>query len=146
MTVCFDSNVLIEAFGDDPALIEIARPIINTLASRSAKLPEQVLREFLAVAHRKRFMPVPAAREAVSTLSRRFDVVVSEVGDLIQASELAERHKLQFYDALLCCTTRRAGCSFLLSRDMQDGSLVGTVRIVDPFSPANTELVADLLN
>jgi hypothetical protein len=38
-----------------------------------------------------------------------------------------------FWDGLLIATAARAGCTFLLSEDMQDGARFGRVTILDPF-------------
>ena len=146
MTVSFDSNVLIYAFSVDEPVQSKARVIVETLAERGGSLPEQVIREFLAIAQRRRFMPPTKARQIATSISERFEIVTGASDDLWAASELAERHKLQYCDSLLCCTARRAGCSFLLSRDMQDGFTIGAMRIINPFVPANDDLVAELLS
>jgi predicted nucleic acid-binding protein len=145
LTVCFDSNVLVCAFAEKERCHADALALVATLASKGLPLPDQVVREFLAVAHRKGAVDLTQAREVAALACRRFKIVPSTEDDLIAASELAQKHKLQFYDALLCCTARRAGCSVLLSQDMQDGFAFGNLRIIDPFAPANDSLVAELL-
>jgi len=119
--------------------------IVDQLALRRGLLPDQVIREFFAVAQRRGFVAPKSAREIARALCERLEVVTSTLDDLRAASELAERYRLQYYDALLCCTAKRGGCAFLLSRDMQDGFMVGTLRVVDPFAEKNGPLVAELL-
>ena len=144
MTVCFDTNVLIYAFIADDARHRTAASIVTGLASRGASLPSQVLREFLAVVHRKAFMPLAAAREAVATFENRFDLCAGSSADLIGASKLAERHQLNFYDALICVVARKAGVSTLLSEDMKDGTIFEGMRIIDPFAEANRDTLVEL--
>lgn len=145
MTVSFDSNILISAFAEGEDCHRQASVIIERLAEQRAMLFDQVLREFLAVAHRKQFVTPVRARETAGLLLHAFTLATSDRLDLTAASDLAEQHKLQYNDALLCCTAKRTGCTFLLSRDMQDGFMMGTMRIVDPFASANASLLADLL-
>jgi predicted nucleic acid-binding protein len=144
LTVCFDTNVLIYAFAADDARHQIASSIVTNLAGRGRQLPSQVLREFLAVVHRKAFMPLEAAREAVRRFESRFDLCASTPADLIAASRLAERHQLNFYDALICVVARQAGVSSLLSEDMKDGAVLDGVRIVNPFAEGNRETLSEL--
>ena len=60
---------------------------------------------------------------------------VEFVDDLLAASELCERDKIQFWDALVIRTAQRAGASTLWSEDLQDGRQFGGVRIRNPFKP-----------
>jgi predicted nucleic acid-binding protein len=144
LTVCFDTNVLIYAFTADDARHRIASLIVTNLASQGGSLPSQVLREFLAVVHRKAFMPLVAAREVIKTLENRFDACASNSADLIEASKLAERHRLNFYDAFICVVARRAGASTLLSEDMKDGAVLDGLRIINPFADGNRETLIGL--
>jgi predicted nucleic acid-binding protein len=145
LTVSCDSNVLIYAFSKQDKVYPEARLIVQGLVRLGTILCDQTIREFLAVAHRRRIISPENARSIATTFIDQFELSRAEAEDLLEASKLAERHRLQYYDALLCCTARRSGCSFLLSRDMQDGFLVGTMRIVNPFLPENKELVGSLL-
>lgn len=144
LTVCFDTNVLIYAFTANDARHPVASSLVAGLASRGGPLPSQVLREFLAVAHRKSFMPLNAAREAVKLFQSRFDLHASTSADLMEASRLAERHQLNFCDALICIVARRAGADMLFSEDMKDGAVLEGLRIINPFVEHNRETLADL--
>ena len=61
------------------------------------------------------------------------------------AAELALTSRLQLWDAVVCVTAFRAGARTLLSEDMQDGGLISGLRIINPFNPANTALLRDLV-
>ncbi len=145
LTVCFDTNLLIYAFTPDDDRHTLASRIVTVLSGRKSPLPEQVLREFLAVAHRKKFMPGEPAREVVGTLSRRFEIIRGEPQDIVTASSLAERYQLQYYDALICVVAGRAGTTVLLTQDMQDGFRVGGLTIIDPFAPRNARALEQLI-
>ncbi len=146
LIVSFDSNLLIYSFDNRTReKYEKANRILRVLDTRYGPLPAQVLREFLAVMHRKRIMPAIDARAIVMTLTKSYRIFSASVDDLVAASELAERLQLQFFDALICRVARQAGVSHLLSEDMQDGQDIDGLKVVNPFVPGNASLIEGLL-
>ena len=49
-----------------------------------------------------------------------------------RAIDAVHEHGLSFWDAMIWATARQAGCSTVLSEDMQDGQRLGGVEFVDP--------------
>jgi predicted nucleic acid-binding protein len=47
--------------------------------------------------------------------------------------DLAERHKLSLYDAMILASAQLAGCSVMLSEDFQHGQRLAGVRVRNPF-------------
>jgi predicted nucleic acid-binding protein len=45
-------------------------------------------------------------------------------------------HSLSFYDALIVRAAIASGCTALFTEDMQQGALIGGVKIVNPFVAA----------
>jgi len=52
---------------------------------------------------------------------------------ILAASELEERHRLSFWDALVVEAARRSGATRLVTEDLQDGRTISGVRIENPF-------------
>ena len=98
----------------------------------------QILNECANVARRKLGWPWPDIAEALSA----FRVLLGEPGPLTVAThetalEIARRDGLAFYDALVVAAALEAGCSTLLSEDMQDGQVIaGRLAIRNPFKQA----------
>ena len=69
-------------------------------------------------------------------------VIDTDAATTLAASELAERHRLQYFDALICVVAQRGGASILFSEDMHDGLRLGMMTIVNPFAAANADIVA----
>lgn len=125
-----DSNILVYAFSTDP---------------RSAKAEEllaggcitgvQGLNEFTNVARRKLGMSWEETRQALAAiraLCSRIRPVDTETHDI--ALNLAERHALAVFDALIVAAALQSGCGVLFSEDMHHGMMInGTLRITDPF-------------
>ena len=65
--------------------------------------------------------------------------------DLPITVDLATEHKLQFWDALILNVAADAGCSLLLSEDMQDGFAWRGVTVVNPFAAKMHKRLARIL-
>jgi predicted nucleic acid-binding protein len=131
-----DTNVLVYAHDRSEARRQpLAKAALDGLWDRrTGVLSTQILQEFYVVATRKFDPPMtrPAARELVGVYAA-WPVVQVDTALILTASELEERHKLSFWDALVVEAARRAGATRLLTEDLQDGLLVGGVRIENPF-------------
>ena len=144
--VAFDTNVLVYAElepGTDKG--DLAGSLIERAAIHQAIIPAQVLGEFLAVIRRKRRELFPGACELVIELTSLFKIAGTDATVMRSATELAQRHRLQFWDAVICTASLEAGATHLLSEDMQDGSTFAGLTIVDPFTAANAQLLGRLL-
>jgi predicted nucleic acid-binding protein len=74
------------------------------------------------------------ARDGVIELKKQFEIAVTDADTFDAALDLATEHKLQFWDALILNVAADAGCSLLLSEDMQDGFAWRGVTVVNPFA------------
>ena len=130
-----DTNVLI--YSDDsafPEKREIAVELLTTLRrSGTGVLSIQVLQEYFAIATRKLGVEVSLAQRRME-LFARFDVVIPSIALLSSAVDLHRLRSLSWWDALVVQSAVSAGCSVLLSEDMQHGATLSGVRIENPFS------------
>ena len=132
-----DSNVLAYAHDlSETRRQPIARELLDALwTSRTGLMSTQILQEFYVVATRKFDPPMSrrAAREIVA-LYGTWPIVQVDVVLILTASQLEERHKLSFWDALVVEAARVAGATRLVTGDLQDGRRFGSVRIENPFA------------
>lgn len=130
----FDTNVIVYAdAADEPAKQRRAIQLIKThRAAATAVLSTQVLQEYVNVALRKLRLPVPLIRERLG-LYGRFDLVPATPEVMEGALALHVLHGTSFYDALILQAAIASGCSVLFSEDLQDGEVIGGVKIVNPF-------------
>jgi predicted nucleic acid-binding protein len=137
--IALDSNFLVYFFEighapEDDTKIMAAQQLLGELG-RCTKImiPVQVCGELYNVAVRsKRTLEV--ARAMVRRLQFEFDLIGSDSSTLNAALDLATDHKLQFWDALILSAAADAGCTILLSEDLQSGFTWRGVRVVDPFA------------
>jgi len=132
-----DTNILVYAHDRSESRKQpLAQALLEELwASRTGVLNTQVLQEFYVVATRKFNPPMSrrAAREIVA-LYATWPLIQVDLPLILMASELEERHKLSFWDALVVEAARRAGAARLVSEDLQAGRVIGGVRIENPFA------------
>jgi len=132
-----DTNVLVYAHDRSETRKQpVAEALIRDLwRSRTGSLSTQVLQEFYVVATRKFDPPMShrAAREVVA-LYGEWSVVQVDVALVLSASQLEERHKLSFWDALIVEAARRSGATRLVTDDLQPRRRIGGVSIENPFA------------
>lgn len=132
--VFLDTNVLVYADDLDAGeKNDIARALLRGLLTQgNAVLSTQVLQEFFVIATRKLGVDPEVARRKLELLST-LDVIRIEVDEILAAIDLHRLHSISFWDALVVRCAATAGCTRLLSEDMQDGRVIAGVRIENPF-------------
>ncbi|HLG22852.1 MAG TPA: PIN domain-containing protein [Candidatus Manganitrophaceae bacterium] len=131
-----DTNVLLYAYDRDAGAKHLrAKTILEGLwETRNGVVSVQVLQEFYVNVTRK--IPKPLPRRDARRLIEQYLAweVVSVHGPMIlAASEVEEKSKLSFWDALIIAAARKGRASLLLSEDFQDGRKFEGMRIQNPF-------------
>lgn len=136
--VFVDTNVLAYAHNASETTRQpIAQSVLADLwRTRTGALSTQVLQEFYVVATRK-FTPPISRREARALVDAygQWQLVQIDVPLILAASQLEERHKLSFWDAMILEAARRAGASRLVTEDLQSGRRLAGVLVDNPFAP-----------
>ena len=52
---------------------------------------------------------------------------------------------MQLWDCVVCAASAQAGAKVLLTKDMQDGRILGGLRLINPFAVSNAEAIETLL-
>ena len=132
--IALDTNILIWAI--DPAderKFLLAQGLVFAAQDRADIVPVQVLGEFLAVISRKFPSRWAQADEIVQSIIASCQVPATGGEDLLEAIRLAQRYKLQYFDALIFAVAARAGATTLYSEDMQHGLTLGPLTVTNPF-------------
>jgi len=139
-----DTNVFVYARdASEPEKQPRAAAWVDALwASRQGRLSAQVLHEYYVTVTRKLRpgLPPEVARRDVRGLST-WGSVPHSLALLEIAWGLEERYELSWWDALIVAAARQAGCSVLLTEDLQDGQGLAGVRVVNPFVHAAADLL-----
>ncbi len=134
--VFIDSNILVHAYDtNDRAKHDAAVAILAKLWQEgTGVLSTQVLQEFYKVATRKLkpAMPAATARVIVADYSE-WCSMNTDPQLIVSASLLDERHKLQWWDAIVIEGAMRSGATTLLSEDLRHGQRFGLLTVRNPF-------------
>lgn len=129
-----DTNILVYSVdGKDPVKQGIARKIlIEALVSREFLISAQVLNEFSNIALLKLKMSIQEVRRFIEIFGQ-INVVSIDRSWTDKALSLKEKFGTQFFDSLLLVAAEENGCDTILTEDLNDGQMYGSVMAVDPF-------------
>jgi len=131
--IFFDTNVLVYLLSRDEAKANTA----EELAERGGTISVQVLNELANVARRRLAMPWPEVIELTTQVQTLFSVVPLTVETHTRGLQVAKSYELSVYDSTIVAAALLAGCSTLLSEDLQNGQTIdGQLTIHNPFLAA----------
>ncbi|MDH3700476.1 MAG: PIN domain-containing protein [Alphaproteobacteria bacterium] len=131
-----DANVLVYAIDVDAgAKRRLAESLLIDAARVDAWLTVQSLAEFFHAVTRKRIATIENATRYVQTWQIVFNVTAADVQSIDDAMAAVRDHSLSFWDAMQWATARQAGCTCLITEDMQHGQRIGGVELINPFLP-----------
>jgi predicted nucleic acid-binding protein len=126
----FDTSVLIYLLAANDSRTGIAQ----SLLAGGGVISVQLLNEFAAVARRKTQMSWEQIEQALADIRILCEAPVGLTTEIHEAGlSLAERYGFHVYDALIVASALYAGCKVLYSEDMQDGQIIGSLTIQNPF-------------
>ena len=126
----FDTNVLLYLLSGDDARADRAEREL----SAGGVISVQVLNEFASVATRRLKMSIAEIREVLATFRSVCKIVSigEETHDV--GLQLAKKYGLSVYDAMIVASALLAGCTTLVSEDMQHGQVLdGRLKVRNPF-------------
>ena len=141
-----DTNVLV--YNRDATEIEkqpLATHWMEQLwASKAGQLSFQVLQEFYSIVTTKLEpgMEPQKAREDVEALTAWNPIPVNL--DVIKGAwHIQDQFHLSWWDSLIVSAAQLKGCIYLLTEDLQENQLFGSLRVFNPFlhSPESLELL-----
>ena len=137
MPVAFvDTNILVYAYDQTAGeKYQLARQLMEKLwDTGEGALSTQVLQEFHVTVTSKipRSIPLRRVREIISDLGT-WTVATLELSDILNASQLSERYRLNFWDALILAAAQREDAQTLWSEDFNHGQNYGGVTVKNPF-------------
>ena len=135
--VFVDSTILVYAHdveaGEKRA---IAEHVLRQLwQDESGRLSTQVLQEFYVNLTRKIATPVSRrdARE-LNNAYRVWPVATLDVADLLTASDVEERFRINFWDATIVVAALKSGAAVLLSEELNPGHGISGLEVRNPFA------------
>ncbi|MCD6679630.1 MAG: PIN domain-containing protein [Burkholderiaceae bacterium] len=132
-----DTNVFVHHLdATDKTKHAVAERIVGEgLLAGTTCISFQVVQEFLNVATRKFRRPLAPdlAREYLDTVLAPMMKVPASIGLYQRALDMQVRWRFGFYDSLVVAAALAAGCTRLLTEDLQDGQRIEALTIENPF-------------
>jgi predicted nucleic acid-binding protein len=132
--VFLDANVLVYAQdAGAPDKQRRSREIIGGVAaSGDGVISTQVMQEYFVAATRKIGVPPLAAKGVLKTFAV-FEIVQVSPALIHEAIECSILNQLSFWDSLILAAAASAGCSTVLTEDLNPGQIILGVKIQNPF-------------
>jgi predicted nucleic acid-binding protein len=129
----FDTNILIYAFAEDFAKVEVAERLVNA----GGVLSIQVLNEAANTLHNKLGFTWPHIRRMIDNILRTCpDPLPLTLKTHRDALRICERYGYSVYDGLIIAAALEARSTVLYTEDLQHGQIIDGLRIVNPFREA----------
>ena len=128
--VFFDTSIVLYLLSADAQKADR----VETLLGAGGTISVQVLNEFAAVARRKSALSWPEVREALGVVRATCltHPLTEETHD--RGVDIAERYGFSLYDSMIVAAAQSAGCTTLLSEDLQHRQVIdGTLTVRNPF-------------
>jgi predicted nucleic acid-binding protein len=132
-----DTNVLIYAYDqrDTDKQARAQALLDEAFRDGSAVVSAQVLGEFFVKVTRK--IPRPMSDDDALGVIRSIEVLPVVAVDLHLVRSAIEAHRqwgVSYWDGLILAAAARAGCTRVLSEDLNAGQTYGSVVVVNPFA------------
>jgi predicted nucleic acid-binding protein len=131
-----DTNLLVYAYDSSAGRKRKASSEILSLLwqHRTGILSTQVLQEFFVSLTQKVRNPIlpETAREIVSDFLR-WPLVVNDGKNILRAIDFQVKYHFSFWDSLIVQAAVTSRSQYLLSEDLQDGQVIESVTILNPF-------------
>jgi predicted nucleic acid-binding protein len=134
-----DTNILAYLSGvarlekDQEKVLQIQTLFGSLADSASFFVPTQAFGELYIVLQRIGHSRAKAL-SIIQDFQRDVETLSISIETFDTALIFATRHQFQIWDALIVMSCEQAGCTLLLSEDMQDGFKVGSTEIANPFA------------
>jgi predicted nucleic acid-binding protein len=134
--VFVDTNILIYAY-------DLASGVKRNIAAEAVKalwdngngvLSTQVMQEFYVNVTRKIGHPItPDKARSILATYLAWQVEVIKPDSILRASEIQERHKISFWDAMIVVAAIQSGAMKILTEDLNHGQLIEGILVENPF-------------
>ena len=124
-----DSNIILYLLSSDILKADKAEAILEA----GGVISVQVLNEVVSVCQRKLKMHWDEIDAVLQAVKASVQVVPLSEATHELAVQLCKRYQLSFYDAHICSAAIIAGSKMVLSEDVQDGMLVDSLVVKNPF-------------
>lgn len=128
--VFLDTNILLYLLSDDAHKKDVAKKLFKN----NHNISIQVLNEFSNVSLKRFKLTTQDTKNIIEKISENSNIFSYSADTIMNALNLKERYKYQFYDCLILATALENSCTILYSEDMQHKQIIEkNLQIINPF-------------
>jgi predicted nucleic acid-binding protein len=129
---CFvDSNIWLYAFMDSSSAKR--NQALQLIEGAGITLSTQVINEVCSNLLRKASYTEPEIQQTIGNFQASYPILNVTTNIIRHASVLRGSYSFSYWDSVVIATAIEADCSIIYSEDMQNGQLIGNLRIINPF-------------
>lgn len=128
--IFLDTNILVYALLDEGIKQQTALELLQS----GCVISTQVLNEFAQVARKKAKLDWQEITELSNAIQSLTEIVMLDLVTHNRALTVAASYGYSFYDSMIVAAALESGCNLLISEDMQDGQLIESLLIKNPFT------------
>jgi len=137
--IFIDTNILIYYISDDKVKKSIARKIIiDNFDDFILVISSQVISEFVYVSIKKNLLERGEAFSLAKEFMDIFAFSMIKKSTILRAFEIMCRYDFSYWDSLIVASALEKGCSVLYSEDLQQGQIIDSLTVVNPFVAEST--------
>ena len=146
MRYALDSNVMIYAEGsDNDWRSERALSLLSVIAASDILVPIHAVGETAKWLVGRGGLSKAAGMDRAAIWLQKYPIQETTRAVMEGAFALVEKHKLQFWDALILSSAQAGAASVLLSEDLQNGFKWNGVKVINPFATKLDPVLRKLL-
>jgi predicted nucleic acid-binding protein len=135
MIASLDTNVLVYAFDpSDPIKHEIAKHALDRATRQGWPVTAQVYGEFYNATLRRKIATRPLAMQTISVWQTLMPAIPSSLQAHVRALELATKHQIAYWDALIIATCAEHDITTLFTEDAPSVKKPLGVNCKNPFA------------
>ena len=131
-----DTNLLVYAYDSSAGKKwKTSSEILSLLwTHRTGVLSTQVIQElFVGLTQKVKNPILPEAAKGIVSDLLRWPLVVNDGANILRAIDIQIKYHFSFWDSLILQAAMVSKSEFLLSEDFQDGQVIESVTIINPF-------------
>lgn len=130
--VFFDTNIIVYSYSNSEADKQsIARLLIST---HNSYVSTQVLQELTNTLTKKFKFSYENAIDTIIECCKNNHLYINSDATILEACKVAARYRFSFYDSLIISAALACECSILYTEDLQNGLVIGKLKIINPFA------------
>lgn len=136
-SIFLDTNIILYCYAQDEPLKQAAA--LEIASGANTFISTQVVKETCNILRKKIKLTWQQIESVVDEIELNNQLVEVKISTLRKAISITDRYQLQWFDSIIIASALETNCSVLYSEDLQDGFIIDSLEIKNPFKPGKSE-------